>query len=106
MESRKIDMLQGAKIVIELTPEQLEALTTEAARKALEQFSQKDEWDEVPEELNGRQAAKAINMPYSTFMAKVDQGVFIKNQKTPNSRPFYLKSEIMEYSRRIVAKAT
>lgn len=96
----------ASKIVIELTPEQLEQLTVEAARKALAQFSQKDEWDDVPDELNARQAAKVLKMPYSTFMAKVDKGVFIKNQKTPDSRPFYLKSEIMEYARRIVVKVT
>lgn len=106
MENSTLSGAKNAKIVYELTAEQMEFVATEAARRALEQFSQKDEWDEVPDEMNARQAAIALNMPYSTFMAKVDQGVFIKNQKTPNSRPFYLKSEIMEYARRIVAKAT
>ena len=87
----------ASKIVIELTPEQLENLMTEAALKAVELSKQKpDHWDELPELLTSRQAADALKISISTFKRRVREGLITPYYEKPGGHPLYNKAELKE----------
>ena len=87
----------ASKIVVELTPEQLGNLMTEAALKAVELSKQKpDHWDELPELLTSRQAADALKISISTFKRRVREGLITPYYEKPGGHPLYNKAELKE----------
>lgn len=86
-----------SKIFYELTPEQLKAVATEAALKALELARQQNnQWLSLPEILNTRQAAIALGMSISTFKRRVREGFIPAHYERVGGHPYFKKTEIKE----------
>lgn len=99
------NQFSASRIVIELTPEQLEALTTDAARKALELVKVKpDQWSELPDLVPTTEAAKALNISISTFRRRVKDGLFEPIYTKKNGHPLFDKAELMDFYARIVSE--
>ncbi|HOY20345.1 MAG TPA: helix-turn-helix domain-containing protein [Haliscomenobacter sp.] len=93
----------ASKIVYELTPEQLELLTTEAARKAVELSRVKpDHWGELPDLIPTKEAAHALSISVSTFKRRVREGLFTPHYEKSGGHPLFDKSELRTFYERIV----
>lgn len=103
MEFEQFKNMGNTKIVIELTVEQIEAMCTMAAQKAVELSKQKpDHWDELPDLMTTTQAWNALKISVSTFKRRVNEGLIQPHYEKPGGHPLFNKADLKEMYYRIV----